>query len=131
MRHLKSTGRAALWTLQILAAVGFVLTGLAKFRAPFWIAGFARWGYPDGFRIAIGVLEVAGGVLLLFPRTSSYAAALLGSIMIGAVVTLLLHHEPFLAPVVWGAVLAVIGGVRRPRAARPASRAVPPTLDPV
>jgi uncharacterized membrane protein YphA (DoxX/SURF4 family) len=119
MRFLKAAGPVMLWALQILASVGFVLTGFAKFFAPFWIAGFTRWGYPDSFRMLIGVLEIVGGLLLAFPRTASYAAAMLACIMVGAFGTLIAHGEPWKAPIVWMVVIVVIGIARRRAALRP------------
>ena len=131
MRNLKTAGTVLLWVLQILVSLAFIGTGIGKFRGAFWIAGFARWGYPDSFRLLIGALEVAGGLLLAFPRTASYAAALIGCIMVGAAGTLVLHHERAFAPIVWFVCIAFIGGVRRRRAWRPFSRSVPAALDPV
>ena len=36
----------ALWTLQILVGLMFVLVGEMKFQDPSWARNFARWGYP-------------------------------------------------------------------------------------
>jgi putative oxidoreductase len=121
MRALKATRTVILWVLQLFACLGFVVIGIAKFRAPFWIHGFARWGYPDWFRLQIGVLEVASGVLLAFPRTASYAAALLVCIMAGAAGTLAVHGERMSAPIVWVVLLAIVGIARFRRAWRPAA----------
>ena len=74
MRVLKMVGTAALWIVQILAAAAFVAIGIAKFASPEWARNFARWGYPDGFYLVIGALEVGGAMLLLVPKLSSYAA---------------------------------------------------------
>jgi putative oxidoreductase len=131
MRNLKTVGTVMLWVLQTLVSLGFIGTGIGKFHGAFWIAAFARWGYPDSFRLLIGVLEVAGGLLLAFPRTASYAAALIGCIMVGAAGTLVLHKERAFAPIVWFACTVFIGIVRRRRAWRPISRRVPAALDPV
>ena len=87
MRVLRMAGTVALWIVNILAAAAFVAIGLAKFGSPEWAIKFERWGYPDGFDMVIGALEIAGGVLLLVPKLSSYAAALLGVILIGAAAT--------------------------------------------
>lgn len=131
MRILKRVGPVLLWVLQALVSVGFVMFGVGKFRGAFWIAGFARWGYPDALRVVIGVLEITGGVLLAFPWTASYAAALIGCIMVGATATLILHKEPAGAPIVWGTVMVLIGIGRRRRAWRPHARNTPAALDSV
>jgi uncharacterized membrane protein YphA (DoxX/SURF4 family) len=81
------------WTLQVVVGAMFVLVGLMKFQDPSWARSFARWGYPDGFYIVVGVLEAVGGVALLAPRLTTYAALLLMTVMAGAVVTHLVHGE--------------------------------------
>lgn len=93
MRVLRIVGAVALWIVNILAAAAFVAIGVAKFGLAEWAINFARWGYPDGFYMVIGALEIAGGVLLLVPRLSSYAASLLGAILIGAAATHALNNE--------------------------------------
>jgi uncharacterized membrane protein YphA (DoxX/SURF4 family) len=127
MRVLRIAGTVLLWTLQVLAAAGFIAIGLAKFGSPTWARNFARWGYPDGFYMVIGALELIGGALLLIPRLTSYAAALLGTIMVAAAATLLLHNETahLSAPLAWLGMLIVLGAARRRRAGRPASRPLP------
>jgi putative oxidoreductase len=127
MRILRMAGTVALWIVNILAAAAFVAIGLAKFFSPEWAIKFERWGYPDGFYMVIGALELAGGVLLVVPRVSSYAAALLGAILIGAAATHALHHEAarVAPPLMWLAVMALIGVARRRRAWRPAIPATP------
>jgi len=121
MRYLKTAGNVLLWIVQVLAAVGFVAIGTGKFGDPNWARRFAGWGYPDGFYMLIGVLEAAGGVLLLVPKLSSYAAAMLGVIMIGAAATHLLHGETarIVAPLPWLGVMILIALARRGRAWRP------------
>lgn len=127
MRVLKVVGTVALWIVQILAAAAFVAIGVAKFASPEWPRHFARWGYPDGFYLVIGALEVGGAMLLLAPKLSSYGAALLGAIMAGAAATHALHHETgrIAAPLMWLAIVALVGVARRRRAWRPGVRALP------
>ena len=121
MRYLKSAGNVALWIVQVLAAAGFVAIGIGKFGDPSWARKFAGWGYPDGFYMVIGALELTGGVLLLVPKLTSYAAALLGAIMIGAGATLVLHGQTaqLRAPLPWLAIMTLVAVARRGRAWRP------------
>lgn len=111
MRIVRVLGTVVLWLLQILMAVAVVLIGVVKFADPSWARNFARWGYPDGFYMVIGVLEAAGGLALLVPRLTSYVAALLGVIMIGAWLTHWLHGEMarVTPPLMDLAVLVVVG----------------------
>ena len=114
-----------LWAIQLLAAVAFVNIGFGKFVSPFWIKAFARWGYSDNFRMLIGVLEMAGGILLAIPQTTVYAAALIDVIMIGAAGTLLLNGQPprqISAPIVWIVLVSALAFRRRRRTWRPAGR---------
>jgi DoxX-like family len=46
---------------------------------------FARWGFPDGFNIVCGGLELVGAALLLPSSTRFWGLALLGMIMTGAI----------------------------------------------
>jgi len=126
MRMLRVAANVAVWAVQILAAAAFVAIGLAKFADPAWARNFARWGYPDGFYMVIGALELAGGLLLIVPRLASYVATLLGAIMIGAAATHALHHETsrLSAPLVWLAVMLLLAVARRSRAWRPRGRSL-------
>jgi uncharacterized membrane protein YphA (DoxX/SURF4 family) len=47
---------------------------------------FARWGYPAGFHLVQGVLEVVVGLLLLIPVTSQVGAIASAMIVLAAVV---------------------------------------------
>jgi uncharacterized membrane protein YphA (DoxX/SURF4 family) len=112
---MRIVGNIAVWTLQILTGLLFVLVGLMKFQDPSWARNFARWGYPDGFHLVIGVVEAAGGAALLVPRFTAYAALLLVVVMAGAAGTHLLHGEPQRVPVplVYMLVVALVGWLRR------------------
>ena len=61
---------------------------------------FARWGYPTWLRLLCGALELSGAALVAWQPTRLIGLALAGSIMVGALFTLLRNREPFghLAP---------------------------------
>ena len=65
-------------------------------------ADFARWGFPAGFNLVCGGLELVGAALLVLPPTRLWGLVLLGAIMAGALFTLLRNREPLshLAPAV-------------------------------
>lgn len=71
----------------------FVQHGYLKFDPEgFWGPAFLeRWGYPVWFLYLIGALELAGGLAILVPRTASYGALVLATVMLGALVTRLIH----------------------------------------
>jgi uncharacterized membrane protein YphA (DoxX/SURF4 family) len=134
MRTVKLLATIGLWALQILLATAFVLIGVAKFGDASWARNFARWGYPNGFYMVIGVLEALGGLSLLMPRAASYGALLLGVIMIGASLTHFVHGESsrVVPPLLYVALLAIVGIARRERALRPPARqAAAAELDPM
>jgi uncharacterized membrane protein YphA (DoxX/SURF4 family) len=109
----------ALWVTTGLLAGLFVLSGSMKFVNPDMAEHFAQWGYPDWFRVLIGVIEVGGGLGLLVPRAAWYAAGALGIVMIGAVVTHLGHGEipQVVVPLALLGLLVMVGYARRPRPA--------------
>lgn len=77
-----------------LLAIIFLLSGGAKLVSlPFEVEAFARWGYPFWFMYLTGVLEVAGAIGLLLPRLSALAGACLAGLMVGAVLTHVIHAE--------------------------------------
>jgi putative oxidoreductase len=124
MRLIKAI---VVWALQVAVGLLFVLVGVLKFVDPIWVRNFARWGYPDGFYMVVGVLEAVLGVALLVPRLTTYAALLLVVIMAGAAVTHLVHGEMqrVSAPIVYLLLIALVGWLRRTSAfrLRPASEA--------
>lgn len=98
-------------------ALGVIMmgAGAANFAGPKSVRdSFARWGYPPGFHRVTGGLEVAAGLLLLFPATSRAGAIATAVILFAAAVTLIRHRD-------WGhlpgavvltaaaAVLAILG----------------------
>src|SRR4051812_47652023 len=81
------------WTLQALVAVMFVLVGFGKFADPHWKHNFALWGYPSGFYLVVGAIEIVAGLALLIPRLTVYAALTLIVIMVGAAFTRIWWHD--------------------------------------
>src|ERR1700738_5535997 len=65
-------------------AVIFVVAGIINIIGRGTVkTDFARWGFPDGFNIVCGGLELVGAALLLPPSTRFWGLALLGMIMAG------------------------------------------------
>src|SRR4029450_10998575 len=119
------------WAPQVLFGGLFVLVGVMKFEDPVWARNFARWGYPDGFYLVVGVLEAVGGIALLVPRLTTYAALLLVTVMAGAALTHLLHGEwqRLPPPLVYLVIVALIGWLRRKSALRLRAASAPsPTV---
>jgi uncharacterized membrane protein YphA (DoxX/SURF4 family) len=105
------------WLLQILLALLFLAASAGKVMGNPQIAEmFKVWGYPGWFLLAIGILELAGAVGLLIPRTAGLAALALIGIMIGAAYTHLANGEALqvLRPILFMLPLAAIVWIRRP-----------------
>jgi putative oxidoreductase len=83
------------WLPAILLVLIFARQGWAKFNdASGWAVAFRHWGYPDWFRVTIGVLELAAVLLLLVGRAAALGALVIIVVMLGA----------------WGTHLAFDGG---------------------
>ena len=102
---------AGTWTLQVLLGALFMVLGAAKFGDPSWARKFADWGYPDGFYMAVGVLEIAAGLMVLVPRVASSGALVIVTVMVGAALTHLVHAEThrLSGPLMFLAIAAAVG----------------------
>ena len=77
--------KAAEWGLRVILALVFVAAGLDKFTGPMWVQVFNDIGFGQWFRSFTGVVEVAGGVLLLVRSATMIAVPVLICTMLGAV----------------------------------------------
>ena len=80
-------GILATWLPRIAIALVFVGVGSSKFSDPMWVRLFARIGFGQWFRYFTGVMQIAGGILVLIPRLSLVGIAMLACTMAGAVIT--------------------------------------------
>lgn len=72
-----------------IAGVAFVLAGIAKFAFNAGeVSAFDRYGlpWPHAFVVLIGIIEIAGGVLLLIGLLTRPTALILAAVMVGAIV---------------------------------------------
>jgi uncharacterized membrane protein YphA (DoxX/SURF4 family) len=84
----------ALWIITLLLALVCLRSGWLKVTGNvFWVRDFQRWGYPDWFRIVVGIAELTSMVLLMVPRFASYGASLFAAVMLGAIFTHYTHNE--------------------------------------
>ncbi len=89
-----SKWNAAMSILAAMMAVAFLIFGGAKLSGSEEMTRtFAGWGYPPWFMRFTGVLEMVGGIMLIFPRARFRGALALCMIMIGAVMTHLVNGE--------------------------------------
>jgi|SRR5581483_1917214 len=107
------------WVLRMAVAFIFVSSGLEKFGfgpGQEWIRIFAKIGLGDWFRYFTGVLEIAGGLLLVMPFATKIGAALLVLCMAGAIVChLFILGDPFSSIINIGLILAILAAALQPR----------------
>ena len=81
---------------KIILTVFFVFVGGAKlFRAKPLNDQFIEFGLPGAPILIVGFLEVAGGIALLFPATTLYAAIGLFLLVLGAIGNHIKVKHPF------------------------------------
>ena len=78
------------------------------------VAGFEKMGLTTQQVFVIGIVEIVIVVLYLIPRTSFLGAILLTGYLGGATFVHVRRQELFIAPIVFGVLLWVGLGLRRP-----------------
>ena len=77
--------------LGVILGIGYVVVGFMKFGGKEPVESFKHYGYSDGFRILVGILEMLGGVWMIIGIWSQWVAILAGLwiaiIMVGAIIT--------------------------------------------
>ena len=91
-----------IWIVTLLLALVCLRSGVMKMPGvpgvEFWIRDFARWGYPEWFRLVVGLAELFSFVLLLVPRLAGFGALIFAVIMLGAIFTHATHGESVRLP---------------------------------
>ncbi len=83
---MSNTKNRITWGITIVLALMFIGAGFSKVTASEeMVQAFSLFGLPDWFRIAVGCIEIIGGILLILPFMTGCAAFGLSIIMIGAV----------------------------------------------
>jgi len=122
----RSWTKVAGWIVLALAALFFVWNGSEKLAgSEEMTAMFRALGYPDWMRLAVGAAEIAGGICLLIPSMTLWAAAFLGCLMLGASFSELRAGHTFeaLIPAQWLVLFSLVVWFKRPRRARGKVRA--------
>ena len=78
---VQSRDRIGDWVLRIGIGLVFGLFGREKFKDPMWVQFFDQVGVGQWFRYVTGVVEIAGAVLVLFPKTTRIGALILAVTM--------------------------------------------------
>jgi putative oxidoreductase len=109
-----------LWILRILMAALFLFASYMKLSGnPMMVDEFNTIGLGQWFRYLTGVLELAGGIAILVPSVSVFAALVLLAVDAGAFVTqIAVLHGDWIHTVVIGAILASLIYLQRDRFGR-------------
>jgi uncharacterized membrane protein YphA (DoxX/SURF4 family) len=84
----RSKTLTAIWIVRILLFALFLFEGLDKFGSRrLWIQIFEQIGWGQWFRYVTGIVETAGAIAMLIPSLTTIAVMLLGSAMVGALLT--------------------------------------------
>jgi uncharacterized membrane protein YphA (DoxX/SURF4 family) len=112
-KHVRIAREAVLWIITAFLVYVFVRQGLSKFSDDSgWSKAFRFWGYPDWFRILVGVAEVSAALLLLVPRIAFIGAMMIIVVMLGGMATHVVTGHPRqvtseIVPLVLATVVAV------------------------
>jgi putative oxidoreductase len=120
----------AAWIAVAILVFGFTRAGLSKLgHSGAWVTAFRYWGYPDWFRVTIGIVEVSAALLLLWPSSSPIGAVLIICVMVGAEATHIVkdHGQHMSSEVVPLALAAVVIVTRRHQARALLARGVAAT----
>ena len=94
MTKIRILKEILLWLITLFLALICLRSGWLKVTGNiFWVRDFHRWGYPDWFRLVVGIAELISMLLLLVPRLASYGASLFAVVMLGAIFTHATHNE--------------------------------------
>src|SRR5205823_5821241 len=111
MNRARAVDAFVVWTLSILLAGLFLLTGVPKVLG-IEAVGFqasAMRGFPAAMRVIVGVVECVGAIGLLVPATASFAAIVLAVVMVPATLTQYASGEGHVwVPVIVLALLLII-----------------------
>ena len=84
----KAAKTIGIWIPALLLVMIFAPQGWSKFFDDSgWARAFRHWGYPDWFRVTIGVIELSAVVLLILGRTAAFGAILVILVMLGGMAT--------------------------------------------
>ncbi len=107
-RRKAGTILSGLLGLALAASAGLKLSGSETM-----VAAFEKWNLGD-MRVTIGVLEIAGAALYVFPKTASLGVLVLSSYFGGAIVAHMSHGELYVVPAILLGLVWIAQYLRRP-----------------
>ena len=118
MTNAHSSAKRNRWAGRFFTALVALMTAgsaVAKLAgAQTVVEGLVHAGFPRAAVIPIAILELTCTVLFLIPRTAGLGALLLTGFFGGAIVTHIVGHENFAAPVIAGLIVWAAACLRVP-----------------
>jgi len=97
------------WVMSVLPALGLLASAAMKFIQPEGMdKGFEKLGWPMSLALVLGVIELAGVLIYLFPPTAALGAILLTGYLGGAIATHTRIQDPFLSSMLPQIVLGML-----------------------
>jgi uncharacterized membrane protein YphA (DoxX/SURF4 family) len=94
------------WVVTVLPVLMLLMSGGMKLaRTDDVLKEMARLGYPESTIVGIGITEITCAILYAIPQTSVLGAILLTGYLGGATATHVRVGDPFVPPIVFGAVV--------------------------
>lgn len=89
MPRKRAVNDFVVWTLSVILAGVFLLTGVPKFFGwtPIVLQAASMSDFPAWIRVIVGFVETAGAIGLLIPGTATFAALMLAALMVPASLT--------------------------------------------
>jgi uncharacterized membrane protein YphA (DoxX/SURF4 family) len=89
MAKKRAVNEFVVWSLSVVLAGIFLLTGVPKFFTwePIVLQAAAMREFPGWIRVIVGVVETTGAIALLIPGTATFAALALAALMVPATLT--------------------------------------------
>jgi uncharacterized membrane protein YphA (DoxX/SURF4 family) len=89
MAKKRAVNDFVVWSLSVILAAAFLLTGVPKLFGvgTVGLQASAMRGFPDWIRILVGIVETVGAIMLMIPATATFAALALAVLMVPATLT--------------------------------------------
>jgi putative oxidoreductase len=89
MAKKRAVNDFVVWSLSVILAAAFLLTGVPKLFGvgTIGLQASAMRGFPDWIRILVGIVETVGAIMLMIPATATFGALALAVLMVPATLT--------------------------------------------
>jgi hypothetical protein len=103
---------AIYWASTVLSAIALLLSAISYFAHGPTIVGFSQLGFPDFFRVELGVLQLLAAAVLLvplpYPHVKEWAYAGSAIFYVTAIVAHIAHRDSHLITIANALLLAVL-----------------------